>query len=91
MNVYDQTCPLAIKLKSIIDTLIWSQIVKACDFLYMGFVYKAAILFSFFSFVHISNLVPHSIKTFDPLKQLAWADICFAQPPPPLAPGFNCC
>ena len=46
----------------------------------MGTVYKAAYLLSFFSFLRISNLVPHTIKTYDPLQQLARADIIFAPP-----------
>ena len=48
--------------------------------MYMGFVYKAAILLSFFSFLRISNLVPHSMSNFHPLKQLARGDVFFAHP-----------
>ena len=46
----------------------------------MGFVFKAAFLLSFFSFLRISNLVPHSIASYDYLKQLARGDILFAHP-----------
>ena len=46
-------------------------------------MYKAAYLLSFFSFLRISNLVPHSIHKYDPLHQLARADVIFAPPPPP--------
>ena len=46
----------------------------------MGTVYKAAYLLSFFSFLRISNLVPHTINSYDPLQQLARADIIFAPP-----------
>ena len=34
----------------------------------------------FFSFVRISNLVPHAISAYDPLKQLSRGDIIFAPP-----------
>ena len=44
--------PLSVKIKSIIDTHMLTQIVKACDYLYMGFVYKAAIL-SLFSVLSV--------------------------------------
>ena len=46
----------------------------------MGQVFKAAFLLPFFSFLHISNLVPHSISSFDPLKQLTGEDVIFAPP-----------
>ena len=48
--------------------------------MYMGQIFKAGILLSFFSFVRISNLVPHSISAYNPLKQLARGDIIFAPP-----------
>ena len=57
-----------------------TQIIQVCDSMYMGFVYKAAILLSFFSFLRISNLVPHSTAAFQPLKQLVRGDIFFAAP-----------
>ena len=46
----------------------------------MGQVFKAAYLLSFFSFLRISNLVPHSISTFDPIKHLSRANVFFAPP-----------
>ena len=72
--------PLNDQIKTIIDIPLLTQILQHCDRLYMGMVYTAAFLLSFFSFLRISNLVPHSIKTFDPLKQLARGDIIFANP-----------
>ena len=45
----------------------------------MGQVLKAAHL-SFFSFLRISNLVPHTLQAFDPVKHLARADVFFAPP-----------
>ena len=63
--------PLNPHIKSIIDISMLKKIVSQCDRTYLGVVYKAAFLLSFFSFLRISNLVPHSISSFDPLKQLA--------------------
>ena len=55
------------------------NIINQCDHSYMGQVFKIAYLLSF-SFLRISNLVPHSIHSFDPTKQLARADAFFASP-----------
>ena len=54
------------------------QLVTQCDRMFMGCIFKAAFLL--FSFLRISNLVPHSIHTFDYMKQLANADVIFAPP-----------
>ena len=70
--------PFKVALKSIIDPEPLTQILKQCDFMFMGTVYKAAYLLSFYSFLRISNLVPHNINSYNPLHQLAWADIIFA-------------
>ena len=72
--------PFKVSIKSIIDPSTLNHIVSQCDHMFMGQVYKAAYLLSFFSFLRISNLVPHSITTFDPNYQLARADIIFAPP-----------
>ena len=72
--------PFSHVMKSIIDTDMLNSIAKQCDNIFMGFVFKAAFLLSFFSFLRISNLVPHSIASYDYLKQLARGDIIFAPP-----------
>ena len=72
--------PLTVKLKAIVEPSLLIQIIQQCDYLYMGYVFKAAILLAYFAFLRISNLVPHTINAYDPLKQLARADIFF-QPP----------
>ena len=72
--------PLNPHIKTIIDVEMLLQLVVQCDRMYMGKIFKAAFLTSFFSFLRISNLVPHSISTFDYMKQLARADVIFAPP-----------
>ena len=67
-------------IKTIIDIPILTKIAQHCNFIHMGFVFKASFLLSFFTFLRISNLVPHSISSYDPLKQLARGDIIFATP-----------
>ena len=75
-----RSAPLKVSMKAIIDITIFHKTVQVCDSMFMGFVYKAAILLSFFSFLQISNLVPHSMTSFQPLKQLAQGDVFFAPP-----------
>ena len=58
-----RSAPLTVKFKAIIDIPVLIRIVHICDSIYMGFGIKTAILTSFFSFMCISNLVPHSIAT----------------------------
>ena len=72
--------PLNPHIKAIIDIDMLLQLVLQCDRMYMGVIFKAAFLTSFFSFLRISNLVPHSIASFDHMKQLARADVIFAPP-----------
>ena len=72
--------PFKVSIKSIIDPSTLNRIIKECDHMFMGLVYKTAYLLSFFSFLRISNLVPHSIRKYDPLHQLARADVIFAPP-----------
>ena len=69
--------PLTVKLNKIIDIPLLVKIYEECDYMYMGQIYKALYLLSFFSFLHMSNLVPHSVAAFSPLKQLARADVIF--------------
>ena len=67
--------PLTVKLKSIIKPALLIQIIQQCEYLYMSYVFKAAILIAYFAFLRISNLIPHIIASYDPLKHLARADI----------------
>ena len=48
--------------------------------MWMGQIFKGLYLTAFFSFLGISNLVPHSIKAFSPLEQITRGDVFFAPP-----------
>ena len=72
--------PLNPLIKAIINVEMLLQLVLQCHRMYMSTISKAAFLTSFFSFLRISNLAPHSISTFDHMKQLARADVIFAPP-----------
>ena len=72
--------PFKVKINAIIDIPLLSKITTLCDTLYMGQVYKAAYLIAFFSFLRISNLVPHKASPHSPLRQLAREDVIFGPP-----------
>ena len=69
--------PLSVKLNKIIDIALLKQIVHQCDLTYMGQIFKAIYLLSFFSFLRLSNLVPHCVGAFSPLRHLARGDLIF--------------
>ena len=56
-----------VTIKYIIDIPLLQDIFKQCNNMYMGLVYNDVFLFSFSSFLRISNLVPHFIATYNPL------------------------
>ena len=69
--------PLHVKLNKIIDVNLLKKIVLQCDLTYMGQIFKGLYLLSFFSFLRLSNLVPHSCTGFSPLRYLSRGDIIF--------------
>ena len=69
--------PLSVKLKKVIDVTLLKSIVQQCDYTYIGQIFKCVYLLSFYSFLRMSNLVPHSISDFSPLKHLARGDVIF--------------
>ena len=69
--------PLQVKLNKIIEVKLLNEIVSQCDLTYMGQIFKGLYLLNFFSFLRLSNLVPHSCTGFSPLRHLARGDIIF--------------
>ena len=74
--IHRQT-PLNIKLNKIIDITPLKLIVDQCNYTYMGQVFKALYLLSLYSFLRLSNLVPHAVAKFSPLKHIARGDVIF--------------
>ena len=72
--------PFKFQLKKVIDIPTLQLIVRLCDSTYMGQIFKAVYTLAFFSFLRLSNLVPHSQKLYGPLHQLARGDTIFAPP-----------
>ena len=68
--------PTMTKLVSI-DML--QQIVSLCDQKQFPIVFKALYLFCFFSFMRLSNVLPHSVAQFDLTRHLTRGDIIFGQ------------
>ena len=60
---------------AIVDVPTLKKIVTASERTYMGHIFKAVYLTAFFSFMRLSNLCPHSLTTFDPLKHLTREDV----------------
>ena len=75
-----RTKPLDPHIKTIIDIPMLTKIVHHCDYIHMGYVFKASFFLSCSTFLRISNLVPHATSSYDPLKQLARGDLIFAPP-----------
>ena len=72
--------PFKVQLKKVIDINTLQLIVRTCDSTYMGQVFKTIYTMAFFSFLRLSNLVPHSASAFSPLYHLTRGDIIFAKP-----------
>ena len=67
--------PLSVTIHKVIDTSFLKGIVTQCDSMYMGQIFKSMYLLAFFSFLRLSNLVPHTKNQFSPLKHLTPGDI----------------
>ena len=63
----------------VIDTDLLLCILSVSDTLEFPIIYRALYLLSFFSFLRLSNILPHTIKGFDPTRQLCKGDLIFSQ------------
>ena len=86
----DQRIPLFVKALQInrplkptivlaLDVNLLEQILGACQQLQFPLVFKSLYLFCFFSFLRLSNILPHSASAFDNSRQLCRGDIIFGQ------------
>ena len=71
LKAVQRLTPLQIKLNKIIEITMLLRIVEQFDYSYMGQIFKALFLLSLYPFLCISNLVPHAVSKFSPLKYLA--------------------
>ena len=70
--------PLAPLLKLVIDHTLLLQIITVSAHLQFSLVYRALYLLAFFSFLRISNILPHTVKGFDKFRHLCVRDVVFA-------------
>ena len=68
---------LTVTIHKVIDVSLLSNIVSQCGSMYMGQIFKSMYLLAFFSFLRLSNLVPHTKDQFSPLKHLTPGDLFF--------------
>ena len=65
------------KTTFIIDTDLLLCIVSVSETLQFPSIYRALYLLSFFSFLCLSNILPHTTKNFDVTRQLCRGDLIF--------------
>ena len=70
--------PLVVKTKSIFTEKILLDIIAATETLKFSEIFLSIYLLSFFSFLRLSNMVPHAKNGFDPSRHLARGDIIFS-------------
>ena len=66
--------PLAPSRRSVVDVQLLTKIVHTCEFFKFPIIFKPLYLLCFFSFLRLSNILPHSVPTFHHTRQLATAD-----------------
>ena len=71
--------PLSLKSQKIVTIQMLQQILQICDSLTDPVLFKALYLFTFFSFLRMSNILPHSVKHFDGTRHLLRGDLIFSQ------------
>ena len=54
------------------------SIIQQCSAFPHSEIFQPLYLLSFFSFLRLSNILPHTTKTFDPTRQLARGDFIFS-------------
>ena len=69
--------PLAPARHSVVNVQLLTQIVQTCDVFKFSAIFKPLHLLCFFLFLRLSNILQHSVPTFDHTRRLARADyIC---------------
>ena len=83
IQLFQKSIKLNVHFRPKANTIITIQqlqnIILSCDTLSHPVVFKAVYLVAFFSFLRVSNLLPHSVRSFDPTRQLALGDLFFSE------------
>ena len=67
--------PLNPVIVSVVDIPFLNSIIQQCQSLELPHVFQPLYLLCFFSFLRLSNILPHSIRPFDHTRQLARGDL----------------
>ena len=70
---------LSVVKRNIIDIPTLKTLIQVCLGLGNPKVYKALFLCAFFRFFQLSNLKPHTVNGFDPLRQFLGGDVIFGK------------
>ena len=64
--------PLAVAKRNVMSLHTLKRLALLCDEIQFGFVFKPVFLIAFFGFLRISNLAPHSVRAFDPSRNMTF-------------------
>ena len=67
------------KVSPMLNTDLLLQTVQACEALDHNIVYRGLYLFTYFSFLRMSDILPHSTSTYDYTRHMSRGDIIFSQ------------
>ena len=70
---------LVVKSHNIIDITWLQAISSACSDIQSGQVFRPIFLTGFFAFLRLSNIAPHSLRSFDPSRHLTGEDVFFSK------------
>ena len=71
--------PLHPKLHKHIDIQLLTSILQVADTLHHSHIFKPLYILAYFSFLRLSNILPHTVASFDYTRHLAKGDVIFAQ------------
>ena len=72
--------PYSPRVKANFTIPLLFQLVKACDQIRFGILYKSIFLLAYFGFLRFSNLAPSSSKLFDPTRHFLRSDVILGAP-----------
>ena len=70
--------PLTLKPTKNISIEMLYNILQICDTLQAPVAFKGLYLFTYFSFLSLSNILPHAVRQFDPTRRLTRGGLIFS-------------
>ena len=71
--------PLQPKLHKHIDIQLLASIIQVSETLHHPNIFRPLYILAYFSFLRLSNILPHTVSTFDYTRHLSKGDVIFAQ------------